>query len=90
MNKNILTILICIIIFYFVYLRINSNASIKKVEPKKENFRLPKPNKNPEFDIQKFYKPDVQEPKIITKDNFDFDYETDFKYKDNIVEKLFY
>jgi len=82
MNKNILTILICIIILYFVYLRINSNNLQNKIVPKKENFRLPKPNKKQEFNIQQFYKPDIQEPTKITKDNYDFDYETDFKYND--------
>jgi hypothetical protein len=86
MDKNIITTFICIIVFYIVYLKISQqdkmNFEIEHESEIEEEFEN-NIDDNRKFDIYNFYNkmsnPQVSEK--ITKDNFDFDYETDFKYK---------
>jgi hypothetical protein len=88
MDKNIITTFICLIVFYIVYLKISYQDKNNKFEDEQE---LKIDNEefennidtNRKFDIYNFYSnmSNSNTPKKITKDNFDFDYETDFKYK---------
>jgi len=88
MDKNIITTFICIMIFYIVYLKISVNnkkqEKLIELEPEIEVENFGNNIENKKFDIYNFYNKikssDV--PMKITKDNFDYDYETDFKYKD--------
>jgi hypothetical protein len=88
MDKNIITTFVCIIIFYIVYLKISSqNIQYKKLEeelkPDIEVENFGNNIENNKFDIYNFYDK-LKNPNIpvkITKDNYDYDYETDFKYK---------
>jgi len=97
MDKNILIICICGIIIFIIFLQMDKKYSVKKIKGDNQpvEFELfdPKENiieSNKVFDPYTFYTSlNKQSTKnIITKDNFDFDYETDFKYKDNIVENF--
>jgi hypothetical protein len=90
MDKNILTIGICIFIFYIVYLKINQNNKKdyhkeENKEDKVEELKLEeyKNISKPLFDPYTYYKSSDKYmiDTTITKDNYDFDYETDFKYK---------
>jgi hypothetical protein len=87
MDKNIITTFICIIVFYIVYLKISHQDKRKfeiEQEPEIENEEFENNiDTNRKFDIYNFYNKmsNPQVPEKITKDNFDFDYETDFKYK---------
>jgi hypothetical protein len=94
MDKNIITTIIIFFIFYLVYLKINEKSNFSKKirieidsDLEYENFENNiVPNK---FDINNFYKTNNIINNKITKDNFDYDYETDFKYKNNpIVEDV--
>ena len=92
MDKNIITTLICILIFYFVYLKIIENSSSHKkneveIEPEIEQENFGNNIVDNKFDIHNFYKNTFKnhETHKITKDNFDFDYETDFKYKNEPI-----
>ena len=95
MDKNMLMIIICILIFYIVYLKIdeniqksrntfNNNKEIEEEQEPVEKFQNNiVSNKNKEFDPYTFYKHNSKESNISkNKLEFDFDYETDFKYKD--------
>jgi hypothetical protein len=88
MDKNIITTLICSLIFYLVYLKITENNIHKKreieIEPEIEHENFGNNIVTDKFDIHNFYKNKTKTntSKKITKDNFDDDYETDFKYKD--------
>jgi hypothetical protein len=93
MDKNILTVGICIFIFYMVYLKINQNISNHetiKYENHQEPLEHDESNDLEEFknidkeifDPYTFYKKSDKQPLItkITKDNFDIDYEPGFNY----------
>lgn len=88
MDKNIITTFICLIVFYIVYLKIsNYNEKFEQEQDsEKEEFEN-NIDTNHKFDIYNFYNnmanPNISEK--ITKDNFDFDYETDFKYKNTPI-----
>lgn len=90
MDKNIITTFMCIVIFYIVYLKISfQHIKQEKIEidtepePEIEVENFGNNIENNIFDIYKFYNkltnPIV--PTKITKENFDYDYESDFKYK---------
>jgi hypothetical protein len=96
MDKNIITTFICLIVFYIVYLKIsyqdknNKFEVVQEPEIEKEEFEN-NIDTNHKFDIYKFYNKmsnsNSNVPEKITKDNFDFDYETDFKYKNIPIVK---
>jgi hypothetical protein len=88
MDKNIITTFVCIIIFYIVYIKISSqNIKQEKIEveiePEMEMENFGNNLENIKFDIYNYYNNLTSStvPTKITKDNFDYDYETDFKYK---------
>jgi len=99
MDKNILTMILCVIIFYIVFLKINHSLHNKEnnnheieididemdIEP--EQFK-----NNSDNNIYNFYKNlSKNDPIEITKDNYDYDYETDFKYKNTpIIQEDFH
>lgn len=84
-------ILVCLIIFYIVFLKINHNlyTNIDKdnleleTELDMEEFQNNIEKNKSEFDIYNFYKNNSsnKEDSKITKYNYDYDYEIDFKYK---------
>jgi hypothetical protein len=88
MDKNIITTFVCIIIFYIVYLKISSQHIKKEkieieTEPEIEIENFGNNIENNNFDVYKFYNK-LTNPIVhtkITKDNYDYDYESDFKYK---------
>lgn len=93
MDKNTLIICVCGIIIFIIFLQMDKKYSVKKNNTVDFELFNPKENiieSNKVFDPYTFYTSlNKQSTKnIITKDNFDFDYETDFKYKDNIVENF--
>jgi len=94
MDKNIIITLACIVIFYLVYLKITEKTN----KPSKKNVEDDSEIENEGFqnnivtdsvDIYKLYKDKTKTvtSSKITKDNFDFDYETDFKFKDMPIIK---
>ena len=93
MDKNILIICVCGIIIFIIFLQMDKKYSVQKNNAVDFERFDPKENiieSNKVFDPYTFYTSlNKQSTKNnITKDNFDFDYETDFKYKDNIVENF--
>jgi hypothetical protein len=93
MDKNILIICVCGIIIFIIFLQMDKKYSVQKNNTVDFERFDPKENiieSNKVFDPYTFYTSlNKQSTKNnITKDNFDFDYETDFKYKDNIVENF--
>jgi hypothetical protein len=86
-------------IFYIVYLKIssnnnnNNNNKIKKLEiepelePELELENFGNNIEKSKFDIHNFYSnlSKSEKPSKISKDNYDYDYETDFKYKDTPI-----
>jgi len=90
MDKNIILTLGCIVIFYLVYLKITEKTN-KQNKPSKKNVEDDSEIEGfqnnivtDSVDIYNIYKNRTKTVTSykITKDNFDFDYETDFKYKD--------
>jgi hypothetical protein len=94
MDKKLGIILGCGIIIFVVYLYLDNDTNISKSEKK---VNLEKFNNNivtdkPSFDPYTFYtqnnKLDREDKQIkYTKENFDFDYETDFKYNELFLDK---
>ena len=88
MDKNIVIIFVCGLILLGVYLLMNEKPSNKPddnlIGAEMFNSEL----NNKEFDLYRFYTKSqkVQNNNIITKDNFDFDYETDFKYNEHFSD----
>ena len=98
MDKKLIIILICGLIIFVVYLSLDKNMSKKEIKIKKEiNHKLVdsetfNQKNNIAFDPYTFYtknnKLDDSNNKIkYTKENFDYDYESDFKYNDELTSK---
>ena len=89
MDKNILIICVCGIIIFIIFLQMDKKYPVQKNNTVDFELFNPKENiieSNKVFDPYTFYTNlNKQSTKNnITKDNFDFDYETDFKYKDMV------
>jgi len=100
MDKNIVVIVVCGIIIFIVFLMLDNNKCTRPkrnkssseedehmdIELFENNLESPKPA----FDPYTFYTSMKKSDDKIkyTKDNFDFDYETDFKYKNDFIENF--
>lgn len=96
MDKKLIIILICGLIIFIVYLFLDKNMDKKEIKKELEHefidFEAFNQKNNIAFDPYTFYtknnKLDDSNNKIkYTKENFDFDYESDFKYNDELKSK---
>jgi len=96
MDKKLIIILICGLIIFIVYLFLDKNMDKKEIKKEREHEFIDiesfNQKKNIAFDPYTFYtknnKLDDSNNKIkYTKENFDFDYESDFKYNDELKSK---
>ena len=94
MDKKEIIILICGLIIFLVYLSLdneNPTQEEKRLESKLMNVERFNQKNNIAFDPYTFYTKNNKldqptNPTKYTKENFDFDYESDFKYKEHFLD----